>query len=65
MRRVFPHYKKDYEMACKVMGAMAEEIINLRKENEEMKAIIDDQGEKLFDLHADIRDAKAALNREK
>ena len=71
MRRVFPNYKKDYEMACQVMGAMAEEIVklriengNLKKKNRELEAIVDDQGETLFDLHANIRDAKAALSRE-
>lgn len=37
MRRVFPHYKKDYEMACKVMGAMAAEIVKLRKENADLR----------------------------
>ena len=34
MRRVFPNYKRDYEMCVKVMGAMAEEIVNLRKDKE-------------------------------
>ena len=72
MRRVFPNYKRDYEMAVKVMGAMAEEIIKLRDERtrleqniRELQGIIEAQGEELFDLHMDVRHAKAALNREK
>ena len=41
MRRVFPNYKKDYEMACQVMGAMAEEIVRLRKENADLRTEVD------------------------
>lgn len=41
MRRVFPHYKKDYEMACQVMGAMAEEIVRLRKENAALRTEVE------------------------
>lgn len=63
MRRVFPHYKKDFEMACKVMKAMAEEIVKLREENKELREAIgfletkgDRQSEK-------IRKARAALEK--
>lgn len=41
MRRVFPNYKKDYEMACQVMGAMAEEIVKLRKENADLRTEVE------------------------
>lgn len=41
MRRMFPHYKKDYEMACKVMKAMAEEIVKLRKENADLRIAVE------------------------
>lgn len=34
-----------------------------QQEIENLKRICDEQGERLFDLHADIRDAKAALER--
>lgn len=72
MRRVFPNYKARYEMATQVMGAMAQEIVNLRKEKEDLKkrireleGVVETQGETLFDLHSDIRDARAALDRAK
>ena len=37
MKRLFHNYKKDYEMAVRVMGAMAEEIVRLRQENENLR----------------------------
>lgn len=70
MRRVFPNYKRDYEMAVKVMGAMAEEIIKLREENDglkqrirELEGIIEEQGEELCDLRSGIREVRAALTK--
>ena len=74
MRRVFPHYKKDYEMACKVMGAMAEEIVRLRQQNEKLAAanvelqtdmadIFEEQNKTIACLHGKIRKARAALEK--
>lgn len=40
MKNPFKSYKAEYEMACRVMGAMAEEIVNLRKDNEKLRAEI-------------------------
>lgn len=37
MKKLFHSYKKDYEMAVKVLGAMAEEIVRLRQENENLR----------------------------
>lgn len=34
--KLFHSYKKQYELAVKVMGAMAEEIIKLREENDKL-----------------------------
>ena len=34
MKKLFHNYKRGYEMCVKVMGAMAEEIVNLRKDKE-------------------------------
>ena len=34
MKKLFHNYKREYEMSVAVMGAMAEEIVNLRKDNE-------------------------------
>ena len=72
MRRLFPNYQARYEKATQVMGAMAQEIVNLRKEKDDLKkrireleGVVETQGETLFDLHSDIRDARAALDRAK
>ena len=34
MKKLFHNYTREYEMCVKVMGAMAEEIVNLRKDKE-------------------------------
>lgn len=34
MKKLFHNYRREYEMCVKVMGAMAEEIVNLRKDKE-------------------------------
>ena len=69
MRRVFPH-----EMACKVMGAMAAEIVKLRQQNEtlaksnvdlqtEMADIFDEQNQTISCLYGKIRKAREALEK--
>ena len=34
MKKLFHNYTREYEMCVKVMGAMAEEIVNLREDKE-------------------------------
>ena len=36
MKKLFHNYKRDYEMALQVMGAMVDEIIRLREQNENL-----------------------------
>lgn len=70
MKKLFPNYRKKYDMAVRVLGAMAEEIIKLREENDglkqrirELEGIIEEQGEELCDLRMGIREARAALTK--
>lgn len=71
---IFRGYKKQYELAVKVMGAMAEEIVNLRQQNEKLAAsnvelqkeladIFDEQNETIACLHEKIRKARAILEK--
>ena len=55
--KLFKNYKAEFDMSCKVMKSMAEEIIRLREENdmlhEEVKEL-----EKERDRNADLVDAQ-------
>ena len=65
--KFFKTYKQQYKLACQVMGAMAEEIIKLREENE----LLREENKELeaeSNRNADLADAhykRAAELREK
>ena len=72
--KLFKRYKSEFEMACKVMGAMAEEIVQLRQKNEKLAAanvdlqkeladIFDEQNETIACLHEKIRKARTILEK--
>ena len=74
MKKLFHNYRREYEMCVKVMGAMAEEIVNLRQQNEKLAAsnvelqkeladIFDEQNETIACLHEKIRKARAILEK--
>lgn len=74
MKKLFHNYRREYEMSVAVMGAMAEEIVNLRKDKEtlaganvelqkELADIFDEQNETIACLHEKIRKARAILEK--
>ena len=75
--KLFYNYSRDYEMALQVMGAMAEEIVQLRQKNDKLAAanvdlqqenedfieLFEEQNKTIACLHDKIRRAADILTK--